>query len=643
MGKVGAWVPWLHTALAAALALTVVAVYARARRAPAERAAATAHQPQEEPGPGYTSSDTCRSCHPGAYATWARSYHRTMTAPATPEFVHGQFEGQLLSHGPIVFSVRQEGEKFIVSQRMQADPTVAMTPDRPLALVTGSHHMQVYWYETGQGRMLGQLPFAYLKTDQRWVPRGHLFLHPPSRGVVFETGRWNMSCITCHTTQGQPRPTPDGQYDTRVSELGIACEACHGPAAAHVARYQSPLARYAAHLSSKTEAADDNTTDIVNPARLDHKRASQICSQCHAIWQFDGPDLEAYSQHGPAYRPGDDPAETMWLFAPSRAAEDSRVRDVVDNHPKYTNGQFWSDGQARVSGREFTGMQDSGCYSRGEMSCLSCHSMHKEPGDTRRDAAWADDQLAVDREGDGACLQCHDEYREDPTAHTGHADTSQGSRCYNCHMPYTSYGLLKAIRSHKVTSPSVDETLETGRLNACNACHIDRSLSWTAEHLLERHGVATRGEVSGPTASLSAGAVQALRGNAAQRALTAWALGWSAARQAARAGDAGDRFMQPLLGLLMDDPYSAVRYIAERSLTAHLESTGTGAVPGLDYDFVPQPDRTRPAAPTVAAHAVGQTPLRPLARVPLQPDGSLRADGQALLDARDHTPINLLE
>lgn len=643
MRQLGGWVPWLHTALAAALALVVIAVYAEARRAPAKRASESAHRPVEQPSPGFATSDTCRACHPGAHATWSDSYHRTMTAEATPEFVHGDFggpEGRTLEYGPLVFRVRRDGDRFLVSQRVVSDPSLAIWDDRPLVLVTGSHHMQIYWYETGQGRTLAQLPFAYLKHDQRWVPRGHLFLHSPSRGIVLETGRWNMTCITCHTTQGQPRPTKGGQYDTRVSELGIACEACHGPAEAHLERFQSPLSRYAAHLGPEDGRGE---TDIVNPKHLDHERASQICSPCHAMWQFEKDGYAAFSENGYAYRPGEDPEETMWLFAPSRADTDERVREVVRDHPKYTRGQFWSDGQARVSGREFTGMQDSACFTRGEMSCLSCHSMHQQDNDGRSAAQWADDQLAVDRAGDEACLQCHDGYRADPSAHTGHAEGSAGSRCYNCHMPYTSYGLLKAIRSHKVTNPTVDETLETGRINACNACHVDRSLAWTAEALKARHGVQTRGTIPESEADVAATVVHALRGNAAQRALAAWALGWGAARDAARASGAGDRFMQPLLGLLMDDPYAAVRYVAQHALDHHLASSPAGAVPGLDYDYVPEPGHRDPVAPDVIAHAVGRAPLEVPDGIPLRADGGLSEVGQTLFEARDDTPINLLE
>src|SRR5712691_8664697 len=37
--------------------------------------------------PGYVTSNSCRSCHPGNYASWHTSFHRTMTQVATASSV----------------------------------------------------------------------------------------------------------------------------------------------------------------------------------------------------------------------------------------------------------------------------------------------------------------------------------------------------------------------------------------------------------------------------------------------------------------------------------------------------------------------------------------------------------------------------
>src|SRR4029079_17225105 len=78
--------------------------------------------------------------------------------------------------------------------------------------------------------------------------------------------RWNDNCVFCHNVA--PNPGFDGaRWNTEVAELGIACEACHGPAGEHARINRDPMRRYALHLSD----AGDPT--IVNPARLSPARS----------------------------------------------------------------------------------------------------------------------------------------------------------------------------------------------------------------------------------------------------------------------------------------------------------------------------------------------------------------------------------
>ena len=79
---------------------------------------------------------------------------------------------------------------------------------------------------------------------------------------------------------------------------------------------------------------------------------------------------------------------------------------------------------------------------------------------------WRIDQLGTDMGGNAACTGCHSQFEGDAlTAHSHHAPESDGSLCYNCHMPFTTYGIQKAHRSHTVTKPSAEETLSIGRPN----------------------------------------------------------------------------------------------------------------------------------------------------------------------------------
>src|SRR5262249_104019 len=146
-------------------------------------------------------------------------------------------------------------------------------------------------------------------------------------------------------------------------------------------------------------------------------------------------------------------------------------------------------------------------------------------------------------------------FARDIPAHTKHQADSAGSSCYNCHMPFTTYGLLKTIRSHQISSPTVQATLQTGRPNACNLCHLDKTLGWSAEHLHDRYGAAVP-EMSADDLAVSASVMTLLKGDAGQRAIVGQAMGWGPAQQASGTG-----WMPPYLALLLTDSYDAVRYI----------------------------------------------------------------------------------
>ena len=122
-------------------------------------------------------------------------------------------------------------------------------------MVTGSHHQQVYWYPTGDTRILGQLPIVFLIEEKRWVPRKSTFLRAPTVPSDSETGRWNTECNQCHATHGKPRFVDSTNMDTYAAEFGIACESCHGPGESHVRNNHNPVARYHKHLTSASTNA----------------------------------------------------------------------------------------------------------------------------------------------------------------------------------------------------------------------------------------------------------------------------------------------------------------------------------------------------------------------------------------------------
>ena len=509
---------------------------------------------------------------------------------------------------------------------------------RQVVMVTGSHHQQVYWYQTGRGRIVGQIPGTYLVAERRWVPRLNVFLRPHIDRPVSTTGNWNAMCINCHVTRGRAKvDLPSVRTaDSSVAEFGIGCEACHGPGERHVDANRNPIRRYWAHLTGRRDAT------TVQPARLEPKAASQVCGQCHGVFSYAnrGDELKVNAA-GHAYRPGQDLLQTRFLVRPSTEDESPRQRVFASRNKEFIEGTFWSDGMVRVSGREYNGLINSPCYQRAKgaadtLTCFSCHSMHKEPGDRRSATEWADThQVSPGMESNEACLACHTQLRANLPAHTKHQQGSSGSSCYNCHMPYTSYGLLKALRSHQISSPSVNTSVQTGRPNACNTCHLDKTLDWTATYLNRWYGAKTD-TLTDDQRTIAASLLWSIKGDAGQRALMAWAMGWPTAQEAS-----GRDWIAPQLSALLDDPYDAVRLIAYRSMRT---LPGFGEFRG---NFLAPSDQRRSDIAAIngqwkAGWTMGSrsTP----GEVLLNTDGSFRLEIiQRLLAARDNRSVVLNE
>jgi hypothetical protein len=494
-----------------------------------------------------------------------------MTQPANEQTVLGDFNDvELEFEGRKYRLFRRGGRYWAEFDDPDARPARGGGPPeritRPMVQLTGSHSMQIYWYPSGDTRKLGQLPVHYLLQEKRWVPSYATLLQPRRHNAESDTGRWNDRCVQCHATHGRPRPLQSGGYDTLVAEMGISCEACHGPGEKHAAARRKAL-----EAPDELAVLDD---PIVHPGKLDHRLSSQVCGLCHSFTLARSQEIEEYEiLHGFMYRPGDELEKTFLLLGRNEATrrylfEQSQPVD------EFLDERFWPDGEARSAGREYNGLVDSACHSRGQLSCLSCHAMHKAHDDPRSDAEWANQQLAPGMRGNAACTQCHDQPGYASPEHTHHAENSSGALCYNCHMPHTTYSLMRAMRSHRIASPSVAVSLETGRPNACNLCHLDKSLGWTANWLAQWYEQPIP-KLSEDDKSVAASVQWALTGDAAQRAIIGWNMGWEEARMVS-----GTDWQPPILGQLLDDPYDTVRFVG------HVALRGIPGYADLPYDYV---------------------------------------------------------
>ena len=97
--------------------------------------------------------------------------------------------------------------------------------------------------------------------------------HPNTAGVryrIFDPNGGILRCFGCHSTGPV---TLSADESIVPSELGVRCEDCHGPSAAH--------------------AANPSKSKPVNPARLTSVQVNELCGACHRMPASadDTPDL----------------------------------------------------------------------------------------------------------------------------------------------------------------------------------------------------------------------------------------------------------------------------------------------------------------------------------------------------------------
>jgi predicted CXXCH cytochrome family protein len=522
--------------------------------------------PRDLHGVGFVGSDSCGGCHEGNHRSWGRTFHRTMTAEATPSSVLGAFDGATLVHDGVTARMDRVGAAF----RMTFTPDGGAPRAVTVARTVGAHRYQQYLAK--EGDTYWRLPVAWHVEEKRWFPMTGAFLfsdearidapgRPVFGGGVFDrhVTRWNDNCVFCHNVAPNPgRDEATGHFRTTTAELGIACEACHGPGAAHVAANADPLRRM--WLWARKGA--DPT--IVNPARLSPSRAADVCGRCHGQRLAD--DVGPFLAHGDPFVPGDDLALTtapLWRDTPLAGDREAFA------------ARFWADGTPRLTAYEYQGLLQSRCAQQGALTCTTCHGMHD--GEPRGQLRAGLRGAAADR----MCTGCHAALADvaAATRHTHHAAAGEGARCVSCHMPRVVYGVLDVHRSHRVEIPEPARAAAAGRPDACTGCHVSETPAWAAAARARLWGGTPPpvGEAPGPMEAL-------FSGDPITRAVAADALG---REQGPRGAAPRSERTGALLEAMASDTYPAVRHLAARAAARlgvearDYDPSGTAAARGL--------------------------------------------------------------
>lgn len=568
---------------AAAIACAALAAYSY------DAVAREVQTPHALAATAFAGSDTCRSCHPDHTESFRRTFHRTMTQDAKESSVLGRFDGSSLDYfGVRARMTRGPAGEFLMSFSAPSGARWQAQVER----CVGSRRYQQYLARDGD--VYFRLPVAWDVAEQRFIHMNGAFLTPDppesaASGSIDNADynrhvtRWNDNCVFCHNVH--PNPGLDartGEFRTQVAELGIACEACHGPAADHVTRNSNPLRRYL------LQVGDSIDPTIRNPARMTGERSAEVCGRCHG--QRLTSDIGRFLRDGDPFIPGQALSELskpLW-------------RDTTQNgeHGSFAP-RFWNDGTARLTAYEFQGYLQSPCRKDSRFSCESCHAMHQ--GDPRG-------QLHPERTGNLACTQCHQQLSAAPAlaAHAHHAANGTGARCVSCHMPEVVYGLVTLHVSHRIEVPDPAKQARDGRPDACTLCHLDRSQRWAANAV--DHWKRARPNAASDPDDLPASTRQLFAGDPIERAVAAHALGELGGPTSP---GLDERVQRMLADVLVADAYPAVRAIAARSLLARLAQSRLELLPLLAaYSPTLEPERRRQLLSPLTAALGSEQPER---------------------------------
>jgi predicted CXXCH cytochrome family protein len=438
------------------LALTVAVLANEQAPKPSSPQAPKPSSPQA-PISDYLGSQSCAKCHDVEHTQWKNSLHIKMTKPVAEATIVGDF---------------REGTKFADHDRSYAFGTKGGKPfitiafgDRapetfPVDYTLGAKRYQGYLSMLPEGGIY-VLPVFWHVASRRWVDWKEITPIPDGAHDIRQI--WNRNCFNCHGTNiAQGYDVASKQYRSTWTEMGIGCEACHGPGREHVALMDAwekdPASKPKYDNSSKNRQLSE-TIKIFSTRSSEPRRVFDTCSYCH------GNKTNVFL----GFKGGDNYADFATPFLMSEPLPDFDFQ-----------GEFWPDGRPNRFNRP-QALTLSGCFKAGAVTCTSCHVAHGS-----RNEFSLKVNIHQGRNGDALCTQCHTQPSYAGATlkqHSFHAPESAGSRCINCHMSDVNWRLLIRRRDHTLQPPVPENTTQFGIPNACTTCHDNRSPEWAQKQM----------------------------------------------------------------------------------------------------------------------------------------------------------------
>jgi predicted CXXCH cytochrome family protein len=343
----------------------------------------------------YVGLQTCQSCH----GSIAHSFHETgmgkSFANATLQKTSAKFDNHALVYDKDNDFYYQPFFKdsifYIKEYRMEGSDTVHSRTERVAYIIGSGHHTNSHLIN--QNGYVYQAPITFYTQEGKWdLAPG--FEHGAntrfSRIITNE-------CLTCHNHY--PTPVAGAENKFEAMPQGIECERCHGPGQLHVKE------KLAGKLIDTSKQADYS---IVNPRRLPKDLQLDLCQRCH----LQG--VAVLNDH-----------RTWYDFRPGMP-----LRNIMNVFlPRYTNSS-----ERFIMASQADRMRLSKCYTKGGMTCITCHNPH----------------ISVKQTGtaqfNNACVRCHikDAANKDFTLEMAANSVCKAPKpdiaakkgdCISCHLP----------------------------------------------------------------------------------------------------------------------------------------------------------------------------------------------------------------
>ncbi|WP_422063757.1 multiheme c-type cytochrome [Shimia sp.] len=395
-------------------------------------------QDEERDAPAYVGSVQCAQCHVDETQAWQQSHHAQAWRLPGDTLLLGAFEGEVFEQDDMrVQFLTEDGKRVVLATES------GITQRYEVHSVGGTHPLQHLILETGKGRMQS-FDVVWDVEARQWY---HLYPDqelPPEDAFHWSGSykNWNARCAECHATGFEKNyDFQRRRYASKQAEIGVGCEACHGPGEAHLAIVSGTApGRYAVALDDWGFSAQMGSPD----------KAMEQCAGCHSR-------REAFGNGNPLPGTAFADAYNLSMLRPGLYHPDGQIQDEVFVYGSFAQSKMHQAG----------------------VTCANCHAPHTGE---------------VVAEGNAVCTQCHSQAGNpefpslqladyDTVDHTHHAEGSDGAQCVSCHMTDQVYMGIDWRRDHNFRVPRPDVSAQLGTPDACSRCHTDQSAEWAADQV----------------------------------------------------------------------------------------------------------------------------------------------------------------